>query len=281
MAFLRKFILGILLLASIAFAGFLYLNKKGPCEVPITYTLGTFDTRFNISKANFMSDVESATHVWENSIGKNLFEYAPVKNEPLIGIFKYFIRQPITINLIYDSRQKTSDAQRVVISAIDETKSTASEIKQQFLALENRYKIAQTEYLSLLSEYKNRRGDRNTLEAKRLEVNGLADDVNALVKKYNYLVNSVNTTINKINQTASQEFEEGEYVSDSKGERINIYEFGNGDILTRVLTHEFGHALGLDHNSNPNSIMYYLNTSKNIVPTKEDVGELRVICKGQ
>jgi predicted Zn-dependent protease len=62
------------------------------------------------------------------------------------------------------------------------------------------------------------------------------------------------------------------------GEEINIYEFDSRTALLRVLAHEFGHALGLDHNDNEQSIMHYLNSSTNLKPTKEDLAALREVC---
>ena len=112
-------------------------------------------------------------------------------------------------------------------------------------------------------------------------MNGLVDDINTLVKKYNFLVSTANSNIHTINQSAGKEFEEGEYKSDESGERINIYEFADEVSLIRVLEHEFGHALGLDHNNNPDSIMYYLNNSKNMDLTAEDIQALRIVCSGK
>lgn len=287
----------IILLASIAFWGYTKLSYNAPCTVPISYNLGSFDERFKIGKNDFLIAIEEASQIWEKAIGKDLFAVNP--------------KSDLKINLIYDVRQALAERNRDLTETVDTQKESADTIRARFSALQSRYKAAQAEYESLSAQFKkmqdeysaqvkywNGRGGapkneyeklnqeknrlesfQNTVESKRLEINAMVDEINALVKKYNFLVKTVNSTIDTINKDAGKEFEEGEYVYDKEGERINIYEFGSRQVLVRVLAHEFGHVLGIDHNDNPDSIMYYLNTSKNMTLTKEDLQALKMVCR--
>jgi hypothetical protein len=79
----------------------------------------------------------------------------------------------------------------------------------------------------------------------------------------------------------SSEIQEGRYVSDQEGTRIYVYGFKNKTELMRVLTHEFGHALGLDHVAIPDSIMYASIAGTNLALTPEDKAELARACSAR
>jgi hypothetical protein len=52
----------------------------------------------------------------------------------------------------------------------------------------------------------------------------------------------------------------------------------NSDTVFQDLLHELGHALGLAHNLNdPNSVMYQIGSSKNLVPDAQDIAGIQAI----
>lgn len=297
MIYVRKYFLWAILVGSFLFA---YLGHPPlPCSKPIEYKIGAFDTRFGVSKADFISAAKSAEDKWEKSVGRNLFEYNP--------------NGSLAINLIYDDRQATTQKNKVLESVANQNKDSAGSIKTQLDILEAQYKLDSKTYTDLLSAfqiveakyasdvaYYNAQGgapkdeyNRLTvekqsiadqgavLEAKRVALNSLGEKINVLVKEHNTFIDVANGKINTLNQSAGKEFNEGEYVEDSAGVRINIYEFTSKEKLTRILEHELGHALGLEHGSDPQAIMYYLNQGENLVPTAEDKASVLKICTTQ
>ncbi len=295
MKFIRKSFLWIMLLASCTLL--VYILLKGPCGSPVEYSLGTLDARFGISKTDFLAIMADAEEIWEKAAGKELFVYSEEGSLP--------------INLIYDERQEVADRNKGLENRIDETKDTADSVKAQFESLKARHEAGQAEYESMIAAFERAQNSYNTkvtywneqggapknefqklendrvelkrlqgiLEAKRIEVNALGDQVNLLIKKYNSLVRAVNSNIDTINLSADKEFEQGEYIAKGGSEEINVYEFTTKEQLSRVILHEFGHALGIDHNDNPDSVMYYLNEAEGLVLSPEDVRDLKAVCR--
>ena len=67
------------------------------------------------------------------------------------------------------------------------------------------------------------------------------------------------------------------YEQNGTDRKISIYIDIEKDEFLHTLTHEMGHALDLNHNSNPRSIMNP-QTNSVLVPSTEDIKDLDEIC---
>ncbi|MDD5072123.1 MAG: matrixin family metalloprotease [Patescibacteria group bacterium] len=271
-----------------------------PCDKPIAYSIGDLDKRFGLSEDDLIKAVNQAAQIWEEGAGRKLFSYSEAGS--------------LKINLIYDSRQDSTVKLNNLGINISKDKATYEALKNKYDVYYKNYNTQKKELDDLVNYYNqqkanyedevkaaNRRGgatpdeiaileqerkDLNVLaasiQAKQGEFNKTVDDLNALANVINRLIYELNLNVsnyNTIGSSAAGEFQEGEYISDAAGVRINIYQFDSRELLLRVLAHELGHALGLEHVDNPQAIMYRLNESGNDKLTADDLKELKAVCK--
>ena len=264
-----------------------------PCSAPIAYTLGPIDKRFGLSKEQIVEQTQQAVSLWASAYGKELFVYAP--NDP----------SALPVNFIYDKRQETlalgsaidttEVAQQSARSAIEQAQAAYKTAGDSYAVAVEKFNRDSSAYADEVArvnasggasqeEYARLQAQKNSLNQRQTALQAQADALkkqstalSAIIAEYNSRVSDINKVVNDYNASAGTDFEEGQYVQDAKGKRIDIYAYKNKNELLHTLTHEFGHALGIDHNQNPASIMYPYNKSGTEL-SKDDITALQAVC---
>lgn len=223
-----------------------------PCRYPIAYSLGEIDSRFNVSEKDFLDAIEEASSIWEESIDQDLFVYKPDGD--------------LKINLKYDSRQSTTNQLENINSQVNTDRIYYEGLLAEYNSLKKDIDKSKTNLKS--------QNDVQILNQKINRLNQMANGLNQFAQKINYKVDNYND----IGDSLGEEFEEGLYYSDKDGKGIDIYQFNGKNSLVRLLTHELGHALSLDHSEDPNAVMYRLNNSESLTLSDSDVLMLKTHC---
>lgn len=251
-----------------------YTDTAAQCPIPLSYRLGTIDESFSLSPAEAKADIAAAVEIWEESVERELFVYDESAD--------------FTVNFVFDERQESLNQEESERYELDQTRDQNDAVLEQVELLQTQYddlaqtykaNVAQyekdlTAYNTDVSTYNDRGGAPpetfSDLETERARLTQVADNLSATAQQLNTLVSKINELsergnqlINEYNREVhiyneefgfSREFTQGDF----QGNKINIYTFTNKNELINVLTHEFGHALGIGHVETSGSVMYYL-----------------------
>jgi predicted nucleic acid-binding Zn-ribbon protein len=274
-----------------------YYREIRPCSIPLKYSVGAIDPRFNISQEDFVTLSKQAEGIWEEGVGKDLLEYDQ--------------QAKLKINLVYDERQILTEEAEKISDNINELEISHEALTKQYGNIQNDYSqkvksyekaladyqerleeyndevqswnekggVPEDEYQNLLDEKKKLKEIYETLEKKRKEINKLAGKTNDLVAEEKKILNQYNANVSTYKKLfgGTREFEKGVF----SGDQINIYQFKEKSDLRLTMIHELGHALDFGHVENPESIMYYLigeQDLNNPTLTQEDLAEVKRIC---
>ena len=271
-----------------------YRPAVSPCVSPVGYKIGTFDSRFGISREQFIKEVSQSASVWSDVINKTLFYYDE--------------HGPLTINLIYDKRQATTIDVNYLVLEIENAKRNAESIREAYEQEKNIYSkdseqltkdidifqmqnkaytakvdtynasggAQKIEYDAMMMELAQLKQTAKSLDERKQAMQELALSINKKVVHYNEFVVYTNSLIKQSNALGAKKFTEGRFTPYTN--TIDIYQYNDSIKLRRVLTHELGHVLGINHNKNAQSIMYSFNSATTTSLSKEDIHDLQSVC---
>lgn len=248
-----------------------------PFDVRLRYAIGHIDPRFGISESEVKKLTEEAVQIWHQGLGKQVFVYDPDAK--------------LKINLVYDERQAKIEARQKAEQHISANKAkhqkNLQELQQQKVmiqqqveqlqVLQQQYQVERQHYHQL-TEYVQQTGQAQAMQQMnhlRWRLENLSQEIKVLhqqhqktVEEYNHQVNVVNAFKDQANakidqykqQFAPTEFQQGVFT----GDRIDIFTFESRDELRVVLAHELGHGLHIDHNDDPEALMYPVYYGQNI-----------------
>lgn len=293
-------------------AGFYFLTyekeeriyRKAPavCEGPLTYQIGTIDSQFGITRKEVETAIQTASALWSDALERPVTILSEGTG--------------MTLNFIYDERQELVDGELRFRERIESEQFRMIQLQQQYdrnrdtfenrsadyVLLANRAKTVLNELNSWVSQ-KNIEGgfteqDVSRLEERRVnvesmqqqvlrerqELDRLAAHLNREAEQLNQKIDENNSLVNRYNNEFSGEnrFTKASYQSSAEGGVITVNMFLSKHELALILAHELGHAFGLDHVSNPKSVMYGMMGAQELFPviqlTREDMQAIRELC---
>ncbi len=268
------------------------------CQTPISYSVGQIDEEFRVSSSTVRNLLSESVSVWEQNSEQDLFVHASGSSD-------------LVINFTYDNRQQRTRARTEIaddLSSLADSHEGLTESintkRQQYERVQQTYEQTRQRYEDRLASF-NQRVDRwnqrdfvpadvraeldterEQLNQLRLSLEEVQTHLQQLRTDINQLAQRSNTIAENYNQTAetfedrfdsSREFSQATY----DGDTITVYQFNQADDLRLALTHEFGHALGIKHVSDPEAVMHRLmreQTLDNISLTAADQRALHNVC---
>lgn len=271
-----------------------------PCQEPLTYRIATIDSRYRIDENQLHKIMLEVANLWDSALNRPLLKYDP--------------KGDVAIHLIFSENQKETKAQQKLSRKIESQKQQFDILEQEYQRLSQKYEKQQSAFKKLFSDYNSQikslnntfaelkkegisANEKRVIKREERQIKNLKykvdqrhEELESLRKRLNQKARWLNKRSAEINQLITayndqfskpRSFHQGRYIKKGNRQMVKIFQFGNNFALKTVLAHEMGHALGLNHVENPESVMYYLLEKQNMVDLKlseQDIAAIKNHC---
>lgn len=278
--------------------------ESTPCSEPLSYSIGEIDSRFGIDRDGVKQRMEIAAEVWSVAMERPMAVHKPGEEAD------------ITVNFVYDERQELVDGElrfreriRTEQNLLDRMQNKHEQKRREFERRSEEYVLyaeRTTEKLDDLNVWvreTNEAGgfmpdDVETFDERKSDVeqrqqrvlnerralDDMAAEINREQERINRKIEENNDRIDAYNEefAGSTRFTKATFQRIGSVGVIRVNQFMTRREIPLLLAHELGHAFGLDHVSDPRSVMHSQMGGQQYYPTlelsREDREAIQNLC---
>jgi hypothetical protein len=284
------------LIASLLVAPAWARDSPGKCRAPVAWRIGVVDREFGIAPQKLHRMARAAALRWNQ-----LAATVVLIDRPNVRF---------TINLRYGLRQETAETIKDLHADAAHRKAMLDDLIRVMDKLVHKHNIDSARYAAKVDAF-NRTAERfvarrkqrisnparrqlrdehevlnkrqttldkekNQLDDARSQIETLRDEIKTRAMRHNNTVAAANRTMKSFPDDARKV---GVTHINGPRSKIDLLQYYDDDKMYLTLLHEFGHALGLEHITDPRAIMYPTQNAKTANDlTANDVKALRALC---